>query len=212
MPSPIRVVLADDHPVVRHGLRSLLESLGGYEIVAEAEDGEAAVRETLLARPDVVLLDLKMPTVDGIEATRRIRLAAPDTAVLVLTMSDDPTTVSGAMRAGANGYLLKGAGQVEIDRALHAVVAGEAILGAGVSPAALAGAPDGGSAFPELTTREVDILLLVARGLRNAAIAGELALSPKTVANHISSIFVKLGISSRAEAIILARERESAGR
>ncbi len=215
MPSqPIRVVLADDHPVVRHGLRSLLESLGGYDIVGEAADGEAAVREVVLTRPDVVLLDLRMPTLDGIEATRRIRLAAPGTAVLVLTMSDDPTTVSGALRAGANGYLLKGAGQAEIDRALHAVVAGEAILGSGVPTTALAGAvgPGPGTAFPELTERETAILRLIAQGLRNAGIAAELSLSPKTVANHISSIFSKLGISSRAQAMILARERETAAR
>ncbi len=152
----IRVMLADDHPVVRHGLRALLESLPGYEVVAESTDGESAVREAVISRPDVILMDLRMPITDGITATRRIRSACPDTAVLVLTMSDDDDTVASALRAGAHGYLLKGAGQAEIERAIRAVVAGEAIFGPGVAERVLgrAGretARETATPFPELT-------------------------------------------------------------
>ena len=211
----IRVVLADDHPVVRGGLRALLESLPTYEVVGEAVDGDAAVREVQLTRPDVVLMDVQMPGVDGLEATRRIRAATPDVAVLVLTMFDDDDTVFAAMKAGAQGYLLKGAEQAEIDRALKAVVAGEAIFGPGVAarvlrhfaePPATSELP-----FPDLTDREREVLDLVAGGHRNAAIADELFLSPKTVANHISSIFAKLAVADRSAAIVRARD-EGLGR
>jgi DNA-binding NarL/FixJ family response regulator len=198
----IRVVLADDHPVVRGGLRALLESLPAYEVVGEAVDGDAAVREVQLTRPDVVLMDVQMPGVDGLEATRRIRAATPDVAVLVLTMFDDDDTVFAAMKAGAQGYLLKGAEQGEIDRAIRAVVAGEAIFGPGVADDV---------PFPELTDREREVLDLVAGGHRNAAIAEELFLSPKTVANHISSIFAKLAVADRSAAIVRARD-EGMGR
>ncbi|MCW2749094.1 MAG: LuxR family transcriptional regulator [Aeromicrobium sp.] len=207
--APIRVVLADDHPVVRSGLRALLDSLAGYEVVAEAVDGEAAVRETQLTEPDVVLMDIRMPGLDGIEATRRIRAAVPGTAVLVLTMFDDDDTVFGAMRAGAQGYLLKGAEQDEIDRAIRAVVAGEAIFSPGVAQRVLgyfASPPAALVPFPELTAREREVLDLVAAGKRNQMIADELFLSPKTVANHISSIFVKLAVADRSAAIVRARQ------
>jgi DNA-binding NarL/FixJ family response regulator len=211
----IRVVLADDHPVVRGGLRALLESLPSYEVVGEAVDGEAAVREVQLSKPDVVLMDVRMPGVDGLEATRRIRTAVPDVAVLVLTMFDDDDTVFAAMKAGAQGYLLKGAEQAEIDRAIRAVVAGEAIFGPGVAARVLqhfAGPPVAtDQPFPELTDREREVLDLVAAGRRNVAIAEELFLSPKTVANHISSIFAKLAVTDRSAAIVRARD-EGLGR
>lgn len=205
----IRVVLADDHPVVRSGLRALLESWPDYEVVAEATDGEAAVREVQLSGADVVLMDIRMPGLDGIEATRRIRAACPDTAVLVLTMYDDDDTVFAAMRAGAQGYLLKGAQQDEIDRAIRAVVAGEAIFSPGVAKRVLGwfAAPSAPSdPFPQLTGREREVLDLVAAGRRNQAIADAMHLSPKTVANHISSIFVKLAVSDRSAAIVRARQ------
>ena len=207
----IRVVLADDHPVVRGGLRALLESLPAYEVVGEAVDGDSAVKEVQLTRPDVVLMDVRMPGVDGLEATRRIRSAAPDVAVLVLTMFDDDDTVFAAMKAGAQGYLLKGAEQAEIDRAIRAVVAGEAIFGPGVAARVLQHFSDPPTAthdlpFPELTDREREVLDLVAAGRRNAAIAEELFLSPKTVANHISSIFAKLAVADRSAAIVRARD------
>ncbi|MDQ3465762.1 MAG: response regulator transcription factor [Actinomycetota bacterium] len=206
---PIRVVLVDDHPVVRRGLRALLESLSGYEVVAEATNGEAGVREVQLTNPDVVLMDIRMDGLDGIEATRRIRAAAPGVAVLVLTMFDDDDTVFAAMRAGAQGYLLKGAEQVDIDRAIRAVVAGEAIFSPGVAQRVLgyfAAPPAVADPFPDLTARERDVLDLVAAGHRNSAIAEQLVLSPKTVANHISSIFVKLAVANRSAAIVRARQ------
>lgn len=206
---PIRVVLVDDHPVVRSGLRALLESLPDYEVVAEATDGEAGVREVQLTNPDVVLMDIRMDGLDGIEATRRIRAAAPGVAVLVLTMFDDDDTVFAAMRAGAQGYLLKGAEQVDIDRAIRAVVAGEAIFSPGVAQRVLgyfAAPPAVADPFPDLTAREHDVLDLVAAGHRNSAIAEQLVLSPKTVANHISSIFVKLAVANRSAAIVRARQ------
>lgn len=185
----IRVVLVDDHPVVLGGLRALLESLADYEVVAEAADGASAVKEVQLTQPDVVLMDVRMPGLDGLAATRAIRAAVPDTAVLMLTMFEDDDAVFNAMRAGARGYLLKGADQIEIDRAIRAVVAGEAIFSPAVATRVLghfAGTtsvprPD---PFPELTAREREVLDLVATGMRNAAIAQQLFLSQKTVANH----------------------------
>lgn len=208
----IRIVLADDHPVVLGGLRALLESLQGYDVVAEASDGETAVRETQLSKPDVVLMDVRMPGIDGIEATRRIKTAVPEAAVLMLTMHDDDETVLAAMRAGASGYVLKGAAQDEIDRAIRAVVAGEAIFGPGVARKLLglfsSSVPD--RPFPELTDREREVLDLVAAGRNNAAIAADLFLAPKTVANHISAIFAKLRVADRSEAIVRAR-REGLG-
>jgi DNA-binding NarL/FixJ family response regulator len=212
----IRVVLADDHPVVRGGLRALLESLPAYEVVGEAVDGDSAVREVQLTKPDVVLMDVQMPGVDGLEATRRIRAATPAAAVLVLTMFDDDDTVFAAMKAGAQGYLLKGAEQDEIDRAIRAVVAGEAIFGPGVAARVLQHFSDPPPVpddvpFPQLTDREREVLDLVAAGRRNASIAEELFLSPKTVANHISSIFAKLAVADRSAAIVRARD-EGLGR
>jgi len=154
-------------------------------------------------------MDLQMPGMDGLEATRRLATAMPRVAILVLTMLDDDDTVFAAMRAGARGYLLKGAEQTDIDRALRAVVAGEAIFGPGVATRVLgyfAAERRVDAPFPELTPREREILDLVAAGERNSVIATRLALSPKTVSNHISSIFAKLSVADRAEAIVRARE------
>ena len=206
--APIRVVLVDDHPVVLGGLRALLDSLPDFEVVGTATDGEAGVREVVLTKPDVVLMDIRMPGIDGLEATRRIRESASGVAVLVLTMFDDDDTVFGAMRAGAQGYLLKGADQAEIDRAIRAVVAGEAIFSPGVAQRVLgyfAAPPPVAEPFPELTAREREVLDLMAAGERNQVIADRLFLSPKTVANHISSIFVKLAVADRSAAIVRAR-------
>ena len=207
---PISVVVADDHPVVRDGLRALIDSLDGLAVVGEATDGASAVREAQLLQPDVVVMDIRMPGVDGLEATRRIRAAVPGTAVLVLTMYEDDDTVFAAMRAGASGYLLKGAEQGEIERAVRATAAGEAIFGPGVAARVLGyftvPRPAVEESFPELTTREREILDRVAAGERNGAIARALGLAPKTVSNHLSSIFVKLAVADRSEAIVRARE------
>lgn len=208
--TPLRIVLADDHPVVRSGLRALISTLDGFEVVGEAADGAAAVREVQLQRPDVVLMDVRMPGIDGVEATRRIRESVPETAVLMLTMYDDDATVFTAMQAGARGYLLKGAEQEEIVGAIRAVVAGQAIFGPGVAAHVLgyfaAPPPPAPEPFPQLTDRERDILDLLAEGRRTSAIAEQLFLSPKTVSNHLTSIFVKLEVADRAEAIVRARD------
>ncbi|KRA32393.1 MULTISPECIES: response regulator [unclassified Nocardioides] len=207
----LRIVIADDHPVVRSGLRALLATIDGLEVVGEAADGQATVREVQLLRPDVVLMDVRMPGFDGIEATRQIRQSVPETAVLILTMYHDDATVFTAMQAGAQGYLLKGAEQDEIVGALRAVVAGQAIFGPGVAARVLAhfsAAPPAptSSPFPELTDRERQILALLASGRRTGAIAQELYLSPKTVSNQLTGIFAKLQVSDRASAITRARE------
>lgn len=213
--SVLRVLIADDHPVVRGGLSALLASVDGFEVVGEAADGESAVRETQLLRPDVVLMDVRMPGVDGVEATRRIRDAAPAAAVLVLTMYDDDATVFTAMQAGARGYLLKGAAQDDILGAIRAVATGQAIFGPGIASRMLgyfASPPPGtgddaaSTPFPTLTPRERDILGHLAQGRRTAAIAGALHLSPKTVSNNLTTIFAKLEVADRAAAIVRARE------
>ena len=205
--SDIRVVLADDHPVVRAGLAALLGSMAGIEVVGVAADGHEAVREVVLQRPNVAMLDLQMPGQDGFAATRQISRAAPDVAVLVLTMFDDDDSVFAAMRAGARGYVVKGAEQEEIGRAIRAVASGEAIFGPGVAQRVLRFfATPAANPFPELTTREREILDLLAAAMPNSMIATRLGLSPKTVANHLSSIFAKLQVADRAQAILRARD------
>jgi DNA-binding NarL/FixJ family response regulator len=207
----LRILLADDHLVVRAGLRALFASLDGLEVAGEAADGASAVREAVLLKPDVVLMDLRMPVLDGVEATRQIVTKVPTTAVLVLTMYEDDATVYTAMQAGARGYLLKDVEQGELVAAVRAVAAGQVIFGPGVAGRVLArfrqgGAPAAGSPFPELTDREREVLELLASGLRTAAIAERLFLSPKTVSNHMTGIFAKLHVSDRAAAIVRARE------
>jgi DNA-binding NarL/FixJ family response regulator len=205
----IRVVVADDHPVVRDGLRALLESLPDMEVVGEAGTGREAIRAAVLQKPDVIVMDLGMPDVDGIAATREIASLAPSVAVLVLSMRDDDQAVFAAMRAGARGYLVKGAAKEEIIRAVTAVSAGDAIFGPDVARQVLGyftrPAPSG-EPFPQLTAREREILDLVASGLSNTAISERLTLSVKTVNNNTSAIFAKLQVAGRTEAVIRARE------
>jgi DNA-binding NarL/FixJ family response regulator len=205
----IRVVLADDHPVVRAGLTALLSSLPGIEVVAVATTGREAVREVVTTKPDVAVLDLQMPDLDGFAATREICRVAPQVAVLALTMFEDDDSVFAAMRAGARGYLVKGAEQEEIARAIRAVAAGEAIFGPGVASRVLgffAAPPVVAEPFPELTSREREILDLLAGGLPNATIGQRLGLASKTVANNVSAIFTKLQVADRAQAIVRARD------
>ncbi|GIH71786.1 response regulator [Sphaerimonospora thailandensis] len=209
---PIRIVIVDDHPLMREGLRALVSSLPDVEVVGEAGDGEAARRETQLTQPDVVVMDLHMPGANGVDATRAILRTTPGTRVLVLTMFEDDESVFAAMRAGAAGYLVKGAQQDEIVRAIRSVAAGQAIFGPSVARRIIDFFARAGSAsqaaepFPELTAREREVLDLIATGLANSAIARRLGISPKTVSNHISAIFTKLQVADRAEAIIRARQ------
>jgi DNA-binding NarL/FixJ family response regulator len=206
----LRVVIADDHPLVRSGLRTILAAASGIEVVGEAGTGAEAVAVAQSLTPDVVVMDLQMPDTDGIEATRRIVSALPDTAVLVLTMFEDDTSVFSAMRAGARGYLLKGAEQEEIVRAIQAAANGEAIFGPAVAHRLIdyfaQPRPAAASPFPELTGREREVLDLIAAGQSNGAIGRTLVISPKTVANHVSNIFAKLQVADRSEAIVVARE------
>jgi DNA-binding NarL/FixJ family response regulator len=208
----LAVVVAEDHPLYRRALTTLIGGQPGWAVVAEAEDGVGAVTAAHAAQPDVVVMDLRLPGLDGIEATKRIVAASPHIAVLVLTMYDDDTSVFEAMRAGARGYLLKGADQAEIVRAVAAVGSGEAIFGSPVArriieffaaprPAAV---PE--MVFPELTAREHEVLDLIAAGHSNAELAAVLVLSPKTVRNHVSNIFTKLHVADRSAAIVRARE------
>jgi len=201
----LRILLVDDHPVVRSGLRLLLGTIEGVEVVGESADGSAAVRDCRVLRPDVVLMDLTMPVMGGIEATRRIRAAQPEVAVLILTMSDDDATLLTALRAGAGGYLLKEAGQEDIMAAIRAVSTGQTVLGVGLAQRMLASG-EATPILPELTPREREILALVADGMRTAAIAERLYLSPKTVSNNLTSMFAKLGVTDRAQAMIIGRE------
>lgn len=205
MSETVRVLVADDHPVVRFGMSALLGSLPGVEVVAEASTGADAIREAQLTRPDVLLMDLQMPTMDGIEATRRLATLLPDVAVLVVTMSDDDETVVSAMRAGARGYLLKGAEQGEILAAIQAVAAGHVVVAAQVA-ALLVEGPPSKRLIPGLTSRENEILDHLVQGHGNARIANDLGLAVKTVANHLSATYVKLGVVTRTEAIVKARE------
>ena len=210
MSEPIHVLIADDHPIFRAGLRVLLESVADTDVVGEVMNGEDAVAATLSLHPSVVVMDISMPGLNGIDATRRIVDCAPDTRVLVMTMHEDDEAVFAAIRAGARGYLLKGAAQDETLRAIRSVANGEAIFDAGIAHRLqqFLSAPPGmepGLAFPQLTERELEILHLLARRKTNAEIAGELYLSPKTVRNYVSAIFAKLQVADRAEAGLVAR-------
>jgi DNA-binding NarL/FixJ family response regulator len=209
----IRVLIADDHPLVRSGLKALLASVEGIEVVGEAADGGATVELALRERPDVVVMDIQMPGQDGIEATRRLAAEAPQVGVLVLTMHEDDESVFAAMRAGARGYVLKGAEQEEIVGAIHAVSRGEAIFGPGVAQRVLRlfSQERPPAPFPELTARERETLDLMAAGASNREIARKLFLSPKTVSNNVSYILGKLQVADRSKAIVRAR-RSGLGR
>jgi DNA-binding NarL/FixJ family response regulator len=208
----IRVVVVDDHQIVREGLASLLGALDGLEVVGTAEDGRDAIHLVAETAPDVVVMDIQMPHLDGIEATRMITGRQPGVRVVMLTMNEDDETVLSAIRAGASGYLLKGSGADEVQTAIRAAAAGGMVFGATLAARVasyFSGALQAQAApepFPDLTDRERDVLRLLAAGKSNDAIAGELYVSNKTVRNAVSAIYAKLHAAGRAEAIITARE------
>nr|WP_191864144.1 response regulator transcription factor [Embleya scabrispora] len=206
----VRVVIVDDHPLFRAGLRAALESAADIVVVAEVETAAAVPDTVAEQRPDLVVMDLSLPDGSGIDATRRIAADTPAVPVLVLTMSDDDGSLLAAMRAGAGGYLVKGAGRDEVLHAVRTVAAGGAVFGAQTVPRLTAllagGAPRAAErVFPELTDRECEVLDLLARGLDNRNIARRLFLAEKTVRNHITHIFEKLHVGTRAEAVAHAR-------
>jgi DNA-binding NarL/FixJ family response regulator len=207
----IRVLIVDDHPFYREGVRTMLSVESGIEIVGEVANGDEAIAQAANLQPDVILMDLKMPGINGIEATRRILHTSPHIGLIVLTMFEADESVFAAMRAGARGYLLKDVGQEELIRAVKAVNRGEAIFSPAIAQrlihyfAALRSmAAD--LVFPELTDREREILQLIAQGTSNVEIAERLVLRTKTVQNHVSNIFSKLQVADRAQAIVRARE------
>jgi DNA-binding NarL/FixJ family response regulator len=212
----IRIVIADDHPVFRFGLRALLNAMPDTEVVGEVTSGEEVIALAGSVRPDVILMDINMPGVNGIEATRRIRETNSDIRILMVTMLEDDSSFA-AMRAGARGYVVKGAEPSEVLRAIRAVADGEAIFSSAIAerlihyfttpPVATSDSTQSAITpiFPDLTEREREVLALIAQGLTNSAIAEQLILSPKTVRNYITEIFSKLQVADRAQAIIRAR-------
>lgn len=202
------VLIADDHPVFRSGLTALLATDAGVRVIGEADNGARAVELVETLQPDVVVMDLHMPEVDGVTATRTITESSPHVAVMVLTMFDDDDSVFAAMRAGARGYMLKGSNQAELVRAVHVIGSGGAVFGPAVAAKVMdyfARRPPS-TAFPQLTGREHEILELLAEGLNNARIAARLQINDKTVRNHVSNILTKLAVADRAQAIVRARE------
>jgi DNA-binding NarL/FixJ family response regulator len=206
----IHVLIADDHTLFRAGLHALLNLFPDIQVVGEASTGEETINQAEALQPDIILMDIQMPGLNGIEATRRIVHTSPNIGVIVVTMFEDDDSVFSAMRAGARGYILKEAGEEEVLRAIRAVARGEAIFGPAVARRLVHffsnSHQDSDPVFPELTEREREILDLIARGETNPEIAQHLVLSPHTVRNHISNIFSKLQVADRAEAIIRARD------
>ena len=212
MEDSVRVLIAEDHPLFREGMRGRLDRVADITVVGEAASGEEAVELARNLEPDVILMDIKMPGLNGIEATREILRANTRVGVLVLTMFEDDDSVFAAMRAGARGYLLKDSGGEGVVHAIRAVASGEAVFGAGVAERIMGffSAPRSSAlpqrAFPELTEREEEVLSLVAKGKSNQQIARELFVSLKTVRNHVSNILLKLQVADRAQAVIRARD------
>jgi len=211
MEDTVRVLIADDHPLFREGMRGRLDRVADVAVVGEAASGDEAVELAHKLEPDIILMDIKMPGLNGIEATREIQRANPRVGILVLTMFEDDDSVFAAMRAGAKGYLLKDSGGEGVVHAIRAVVSGEAVFGPGVAERMIGffSAPRSAApqrAFPELTEREEEVLSLVAQGKSNREIARQLFVSLKTVRNHVSNILLKLQVADRAQAVIRARD------
>ena len=208
---PIRVLIVDDHAPFREGLRALFISVPEIEVAGEAANGNDAILEATRIQPDVILMDIQMPGKNGIEATRLINQSSPHIGIIVLTMFEDDVSVFAAMRSGARGYLLKGADQTEILRAIHSVGSGEALFGPGIARRLINYFGELNSKashpFPELTERESEVLELIAQGMSNAEIAEKLVISQKTARNHVSNVFSKLQVADRAQAIVRARQK-----
>lgn len=207
----LRVLICDDNEQFRAGMKSLIDSAEETEVAGEAASGREVIRQAEALQPDIILMDIKMPELNGIEATRQIVQSSPHIGILMLTMLDDDDSVFEAMRAGARGYLLKGALKAEILRAINGVSSGEAIFGPAIARRMMqyfaAPRPDKlAQAFPHLTDREREILQELSAQKTNAEIARTMGVAPKTVRNHVSNIFVKLQVASRAEAIARARD------
>jgi DNA-binding NarL/FixJ family response regulator len=211
----IRILIADDHALFREGLRALLTTIPDLEVVAEAADGETALAQVASAQPQVVLMDINMPGLNGIDATRQILQAHPGLGIIMVTMLEDDASVFAAMKAGARGYVLKGARHEDILQAIRAVAAGQALFGSAIAARmmsffqSLESAPKPAApveGFPELTDREREVLKLMAQGRSNKDIADQLVITGKTVSNHITNIFSKLQVADRAQAILRARD------
>ncbi len=211
----ISILIADDHALFREGLCALLSAIPGIEVVGEAATGEEVIAQATKLQPDIVLMDINMPGVKGIEATRRILHTNPHVGIVVVTMIEDGASIFAAMRAGARGYVLKGARHDEMLQVIRAVASGQVLFGPDIA-ARLANffrnleatpkPPVPTQVFPELTDREREVLDLIAQGFNNTEIAQRLVISPKTVRNHITNIFSKLQVADRAQAVIWARE------
>ena len=211
----IKLMIADDHRLFREGIKALLAVTDDIEIVGEAEDGESALARCQELQPDVILMDIKMPGLNGIRASEHILQTQPQTRIIMLTMLEDDASVFNAMRVGARGYLLKGADPNEVLSVIRAVAEGQALFGPAIATRLMnyfkelgskSGSTETLTLFPELTERELEILRLISQGLNNPEIAQKLVLSPKTVRNHITNIFSKLQVADRAQAIVRARE------
>ena len=208
--SAIHILLADDHRFFRNGVRALLETVTGFEVIAETSNGEETVRAAFEHKPDIILMDLQMPDMNGIETTRRIVRELPSTGIIIVTMFEDTDSVISAMRAGARGYILKDADEDELIRSIRAVASGEALFGPAIAKRLINFITDvspvaNPSAFPELTERERGILLEISKDKSNQEIADTLGLTLKTVRNHVSSVLAKLQVTDRREAMSRAR-------
>ena len=210
MLEPITILIADDHTLFRDGLKALFGSVADTVVIGEATTGAEAILQAELHQPDVILMDIQMPDLNGIEATRQIVRTSPHIGVIIVTMFEDNESLFAAMRAGARGYVLKGADQDEMLRAIRAVARGEALFGPAIAARLMSffqPTPSlAAAAFPELTEREIDVLKLLAKGLSNQEIADSLVVSVKTVRNHLSNIFSKLQVADRVQAVIRARK------
>ena len=209
--TPIRILIVDDHTLFREGVRAILKAVSDFEIVGEAATGQGAIEKVSILKPNIILMDIQMPDMNGVEATQQILETHPETGIIILTMLEDDNSLFSALRAGARGYVLKGADKVEMVRSIRSVASGEALFGPAIATrlTKFFNSPEeraGQSIFPELTERELEVLELIAKTHNNQEIAEKLNITMKTVSNHISNIFSKLQVADRTQAIFKARD------